>query len=100
MAQSLPVAIRDALASAHKKAVEDPKYRAQLKKVGFSLSYVPPEKVHQWINNIYDAYAKMNILGFADADLEGMWAQDENVALEHDRRHAEIERVAAIGAAS
>jgi tripartite-type tricarboxylate transporter receptor subunit TctC len=52
-------AIRDILASAHKKAIDDPLYRAQLKKVGFSLSYVPPEKVQQWVNNIYDAFAKI-----------------------------------------
>jgi len=53
-----------------------------------------------WGPKIHDAYAKMNILGFADVDLEGMWAQDENVAIEHDRRRAEIERVAEYGAAN
>jgi len=53
-----------------------------------------------WGPKIRDAYAKMNILGFADVDLEGMWARDEDVAEEHDRRRAEIERVAAYGAMS
>lgn len=52
-----------------------------------------------WGPKIRDAYAKMNILGFADVDLESMWARDEDVAEEHDRRRAEIERVAAYGAA-
>lgn len=51
--------IRDILASAHKKAVDDPMYRAQLVKVGFALSYIPPEKVQQWVNNIYDAFEKV-----------------------------------------
>ena len=51
--------IRDILASAHKKAVDDPMYRSQLEKVGFTLSYVPPEKVQQWVNNIYDAFEKV-----------------------------------------
>lgn len=51
--------IRTMLASAHEKAVEDPMYRAQLEKVGFKLSYVPPEKVRQWVNNIYDAFEKV-----------------------------------------
>lgn len=54
-----PNAIRDILASAHKKAVEDPLYHAQLQKAGFRLSTVPPEKVQQWLKNIYDAYAKV-----------------------------------------
>ncbi|HZD41340.1 MAG TPA: tripartite tricarboxylate transporter substrate-binding protein [Terriglobales bacterium] len=60
-------AVRDTLAAAHKKAVEDPQYRAQLKKIGFSLSYVPPDKVHQWINNIYEAYAKIKPMVQAEA---------------------------------
>jgi hypothetical protein len=34
-------------------------YQAQLEKVGFTLSYVPPEKVQQWVNNIYDAFEKV-----------------------------------------
>jgi tripartite-type tricarboxylate transporter receptor subunit TctC len=51
--------IRDVLASAHKKAIDDPMYQAQLEKVGFTLSYVPPEKVQQWVNNIYDAFEKV-----------------------------------------
>jgi putative tricarboxylic transport membrane protein len=54
-----PNAIRDVLAAAHKKAVADPEYRAQLQKAGFRLSSVPPEKVQQWLKNIYDAYAKV-----------------------------------------
>ena len=54
-----PNAIRDVLAAAHKKAVEDPQYHAQLQKAGFRLSNVPPDKVQQWLNNIYDAYAKV-----------------------------------------
>lgn len=51
--------VRDILASAHKKAIDDPMYRAQLEKVGFTLSYVPPEKMQQWVNNIYDAFEKV-----------------------------------------
>ncbi|MBI2361494.1 MAG: hypothetical protein HYV04_21725 [Deltaproteobacteria bacterium] len=51
--------VRDILASAHKKAIDDPLYRAQLEKVGFGLSYVPPEKVQQWVNNIYEEFEKV-----------------------------------------
>ncbi len=59
--------IRDVLASAHKKAIDDPMYRAQLKKVGFSLSYVPPEKAQQWIDNIYHTYAEIKPMVQSDA---------------------------------
>lgn len=50
--------VRDILAAAHKNATDDPMYRAQLEKVGFTLSYTPPERVHEWLNNIYGAYEK------------------------------------------
>ncbi len=50
--------VRDILAAAHKKAIDDPMYQAQLEKVGFTLSYIPPDKVRDWLNNIYDAFEK------------------------------------------
>jgi tripartite-type tricarboxylate transporter receptor subunit TctC len=51
--------VRDVLAAAHKKAVGDPMYHAQLLKSGFRLSTVPADKVQQWLKNIYDAYDKV-----------------------------------------
>ena len=54
-----PKEIRDVLALAHKKAIADPQYHAQLEKAGFRLSNIPPDKTQQWLNNIYDAYAKV-----------------------------------------
>jgi tripartite-type tricarboxylate transporter receptor subunit TctC len=59
--------VRDILGAAHKKAIDDPMYRAQIEKVGFTLSYVPPEKVQQWINNLYQEFEKMKSLVEADA---------------------------------
>lgn len=50
--------IRAILAAAHKKAVDDPRYQAQLKKVGFTLDYVPPEKIYEWLDKIFAAFEK------------------------------------------
>jgi tripartite-type tricarboxylate transporter receptor subunit TctC len=51
--------VRDILGAAHKKAIDDPMYRAQIEKVGFTLSYVPPDKVQPWINNLYQEFEKI-----------------------------------------
>ena len=48
-----------------------------------------------WGTKIRDAYGKMGILGFAETDVQAMSAEDERVAEDHDRRNAEIARVAA-----
>ena len=44
-------------------------------------------------------YEKMGILGFASVDAQAMSQEDERVAEEFDARHAEILKVAAVGAA-
>ncbi len=54
-----PKPIRDVLAAAHAKAVEDPLYHAQLEKAGFRLLKIPADKTQQWLNDIYTAYAKV-----------------------------------------
>ncbi len=51
-----------------------------------------------WGPKIRAGYEKMGILGFADVDTEAMGIEDERVAEEFDARHAEIERVATVGA--
>ena len=40
------------------------------------------------------AYADMGILGFADADLERLGSQDEQVALDLEARLGEVQRTA------
>jgi len=47
-----------------------------------------------WGDKIRRAYAEMNILGFADADLQALASHDEQVAEEFDARRAEVEAVA------
>ena len=49
-----------------------------------------------WGRRVQKAYADMGIIGFADGDLDGFAARDESIAAEHDRRRAEVERVAAL----
>jgi tripartite-type tricarboxylate transporter receptor subunit TctC len=51
--------IKAVLSAALKKTVDDPAYQAQLKKVGFSLDYVPAEKMDEWINNYFKAFEKV-----------------------------------------
>ena len=47
-----------------------------------------------WGPRIRKAYADMGILGFADADVDGMGLKDEEVARGLDARLAEIENTA------
>lgn len=51
-----------------------------------------------WGPKIRAGYEKMGILGYADVDAQAMGEQDERVAEEYDARHAEVVRVAEIGA--
>lgn len=51
-----------------------------------------------WGPRVQKAYADMGILGFADGDVEALGMRDEEIALEMDRRRAEVERVAATAA--
>lgn len=51
--------IKAVLSAALKKTVNDPAYRAQLKKAGFSLDYIPAEKMNEWINNYFDAFERV-----------------------------------------
>ena len=53
-----------------------------------------------WGPRVRKAYADMGILGFADADVEGMGLRDEDVARGLDSRVAEIHRTAEAAAAS
>jgi hypothetical protein len=50
-----------------------------------------------WGPRIQKAYAEMDILGFADVDGEALGQQDEDIALEIDRRRAEVASIAALG---
>jgi len=53
-----------------------------------------------WGPRIQKAFADMGVLGFADADLEGLMAEDEQTAEEMDAlRRGGIEAVASVGAA-
>jgi hypothetical protein len=49
-----------------------------------------------WGPRIQKAYADMDILGFADGDVEALGRRDEEIAAEMDRRRAEVQRVAAL----
>lgn len=49
-----------------------------------------------WGPRIQKAYADMGVLGFADADLEALAENDDDRAVEFDRRRDEIQKVAAI----
>jgi hypothetical protein len=49
-----------------------------------------------WGPRVRKAYADMDILGFADGDLDAFAQRDEDVALEMDARRAEVEKVAAL----
>jgi hypothetical protein len=58
------------------------------------------KEIGLWGPRIQKAYADMGILGFADADLDALGANDERIAEELDQRRAEVEEVAAVAAAS
>jgi hypothetical protein len=51
-----------------------------------------------WGPKIRKGYEQMGIMGYADVDVAGMSAHDEQVADEMDARKAEVKRVAAAGA--
>src|SRR5499427_2767364 len=53
-----------------------------------------------WGPRVRKAYADMDILGFAGADLDALAVRDEEIAQGFDRRRQEIERVAALGTAA
>ncbi|HSV08359.1 MAG TPA: ferritin-like domain-containing protein [Candidatus Binatus sp.] len=53
-----------------------------------------------WGPRVRKAYADMDILGFAEADLDALAVRDEEIAQGFDRRRQEIERVAALGTAA
>jgi hypothetical protein len=48
-----------------------------------------------WGPKIRKGYEQMNILGYANVDVQAMADEDEKVAERYDERHAEIVRVAA-----
>jgi hypothetical protein len=51
-----------------------------------------------WGPRVRKAYADMDILGFADADVEALGQRDETLAIEMDQRRQEIVRTAAAAA--
>lgn len=53
-----PKAVSDILAGALKRSVDDPDFRAQAKKVGYQLIYVPPDGMEAWLERIFAAFAK------------------------------------------
>jgi hypothetical protein len=52
------------------------------------------KEIGLWGPRVQKAYADMGILGFADTDVEALGENDEAVALDFDRRRAEVERTA------
>ena len=48
-------------------------------------------------HKIRKAYQQMNILGYADVDVQAMSDHDEEVAGGFDARRVEVERVAELG---
>jgi hypothetical protein len=74
---------------------------------GFMKSYrsalfsriVPTIKdIGLWGPKIRKGYEQMGIMGYADIDAAAMSAHDEQVADEMEARHAEVHRIAAVGA--
>ena len=57
------------------------------------------KEIGLWGPRIRKAYADMGILGFADGDLDALANRDEEIALEMDRRRADVEAVAALAVA-
>jgi hypothetical protein len=57
------------------------------------------KEIGLWGPRIQKAYADMGILGFADGDLDALANRDEEIALEMDRRRADVEAVAALAVA-
>lgn len=57
------------------------------------------KEIGLWGPRIRKAYADMGILGFADCDLDALASRDEEIALEMDRRRADVESVAALAVA-
>jgi hypothetical protein len=53
------------------------------------------KEIGLWGPKIRKAYADMGVLGFADADLDALAANDEQVSAEFDARHREVLQVAA-----
>lgn len=72
------------------------KYRSAL----FTRIVPTIKDIGLWGPRIQKAYADMGILGFQDADLDGLMQNDEEIALEFDARRRNIEEVAAIAQAS
>lgn len=54
------------------------------------------KEIGLWGPKIRKAYADMDILGFADGDLDAIAAHDEAVGLDFDRRRTEVDSVAAV----
>jgi len=52
------------------------------------------KQIGLWGPRVQKAYADMGILGYAEADVEAMGADDERIAADFDRRRDEIEQVA------
>ncbi len=71
------------------------RYRSSL----FSRIVPVIKDIGLWGSKIRAGYEKMGILGYASVDADAMGREDEHVAEEFDRRHAEILKVADAGAA-
>jgi hypothetical protein len=70
------------------------RYRSSL----FSRIVPVIKDIGLWGTKIRAGYEKMGILGYASVDADAMGREDEHVAEEFDKRHAEILKVAGAGA--
>jgi hypothetical protein len=79
------------------KAYTDRSELMRLYRTALFSRIVPTIKdIGLWGPRVRKAYADMDIIGFADGDLDGLAANDESIAAEFDRRRAEVDRVAAL----
>ncbi len=83
-----------------KEATERSEFMRSYRSALFSRIVPTIKDIGLWGPRVRKAYADMGILGFADADLEALGQQDEEIALQFDQRQREVEKVAALAEGS
>lgn len=83
-----------------KKATDESEFMAGYRSALFSRIVPTIKDIGLWGPRVRKAYADMGILGFADADLEALGEQDEEIAAQFDLRRRSVEEVADLARAS
>ena len=80
-----------------KAATERSEFMSQYRSALFSRIVPTIKDIGLWGPRVRKAYADMGVLGFADTNVEELGRNDEEVALQFDERHRNVEEVAAVG---